>query len=162
MVAQDKFRSFQHITESLDSTIPCQFPKAQFLHQNRIGYRSWNHLHYLHLSSQPRMKEFFTNVTVYGRLYESFVAACAENFNSPLWTAERNKGFSSLLAFKCQYFPISLQSKYNALLFSFSSTERVLRNISTHLHNVISHRAVGAGCSVLNFLLCFSVKHPLQ
>jgi hypothetical protein len=30
------------------------------------------------------MKEFFMSITVRERRYESFVAACAENFDAPL------------------------------------------------------------------------------
>jgi len=52
---------------------------------------------------------------------------------------KRAKVFSYLLSCKRQYFPISLQSKYNALFifFSFPSNDRAVRSVSSALHIVI-------------------------
>jgi len=80
---------------------------------------SWVYLRYMLLAYQPRLKAFFANITLRGSLYESFVAACAENFDAPQWTVKRSKGFSCLLTCKRNIFRFLFNRSVTLYCFLF-------------------------------------------
>lgn len=113
---------------------------------------SWNHLQWPLLDSPFRIGSSGAARTLYGRRFRSFVALWAEDFDTPLLTANRCNDLPGHVSI---WAPISssFSSVKTKRLRSFflSSTEPVFLNFSTILYTVLLHGTFVSGYFLQNF-----------